>query len=112
MKDKIKISIKPLDIQDAFDSIGYKAPNYKRYKRDLMSLLPQLIIDPYKALKIEITFGFSNVNSDMEYPVKTFLYCLQKKYGFTYNIIYELLSKKVIVLKGKEFIEFQITKYV
>lgn len=59
-------------------------------------------------LTISFTFGFSTKAADIDNPVKPFLDILQKKYGFNDSRVMEMNVKKVIVPKGKEFVEFTI----
>lgn len=101
------IHIKPLSINEAFQGRRFKTPKYKKYERDVLLLLPNLDI-PKEPLKITFTFGFSNKQSDIDNPVKTIMDIMQKKWGFNDSQVYELNLKKVIVHKGKEYIDFNI----
>lgn len=71
-------------------------------------MLPKYDIPPGK-LKAEFTFGFSNSASDIDNPTKAFVDILQKKYGFNDKMIYQCVINKVIVKKGQEFIEFNLS---
>lgn len=106
----MKVSIKPLSVNEAFQGRRFKTPKYKAFQKELLLKLPKLKLDLTGALKIEITYGFSSKLSDVDNPTKMFLDCLVKKYGFDDRQIYELAQKKEIVKKGDEFIEFTITK--
>lgn len=105
----MRIKIKPLSVNDAWRGKRFKTPQYKTYEKVLGFMLPKLEI-PEGKLKIELTFGFSSKASDWDNPIKPIQDILQKKYGFNDNRIYEAVVKKEIVKKGKEFIEFNITK--
>lgn len=105
----IKISVKPLSVNQAWKGRRFKTDDYKKYERVLLLLLPKLDI-PEGDLKLSIKFGFSSKGSDLDNPVKLFQDCLQKKYKFNDSRIYELNIKKEIVKKGQEYIKFKITK--
>ena len=103
----MKIQIKPLSVNQAWQGRRFKTPTYKKYEKDLMLLLPK---DNYSSQKlgIEIEFGFSNSASDIDNPLKPFLDILQKKYLINDKQIYQLIVKKTITKKGDEFINFEI----
>lgn len=107
----MKIKYKPMSVNLAFQGKRFKTKLYKYYERDLLVILPKINV-PNVLLKIDVTFGFSNKGSDIDNPLKPFLDILQKKYGFNDSKIYELNVKKVIVKKGSEFIDFNISEYV
>jgi Holliday junction resolvase RusA-like endonuclease len=52
--------------------------------------------------------AFSNKASDIDNPIKLISDILQKRYGINDKDIYELVVKKVIVAKGREYFEFNI----
>lgn len=103
----MKILIKPLSINEAFQGKRFKTPKYKSYENHLLMLLKPLEV-PKGRLKLIATFGLSSKNADWDNPVKPFQDCLQKKYGFNDRNIYEAEIKKVDVKKGEEFIEFYL----
>ena len=94
-----KIDIKPLTVNQCWQGRRFKTKEYKRFERDLQFLLPKIEI-PEGHLKLTIIWGFSNVQSDADNPVKPFQDILQKRYGFNDSQIYELSIKKEIVKKG------------
>lgn len=103
----IKIDIKPLSVNAAWKGRRFKTPEYKKHERDCLYLLPKVSFGaPPYGLRIE--FGFSNMGSDLDNPVKPFLDILQKKYGFNDKDFVELNIKKVKTKKGKEYIKFAI----
>jgi len=104
------VKIKPLSINQAWQGRRFKTPLYKFYERELLLKLPNIKINPKVHLRLDITFGYSNMASDIDNPLKPFLDCLQKKYNINDNMIYELTVKKEIVKKSKEFINFEITE--
>jgi Holliday junction resolvase RusA-like endonuclease len=59
-------------------------------------------------LSLFLRFGLSSKNADIDNPVKPFVDCLQKRYGFNDRHIYKLTVEKVDVKKGEEFIEFEL----
>ena len=72
--------------------------------------LKKMVI-PEGKLKLVVTFGFSNAQSDCDNPVKSFLDILQKKYKFNDSRVYQILATKDIVRVGAEYIDFNIEAY-
>ena len=107
----MKIKIKPLSVNQAWRGRRFKAEIYKEYEEELFLLLPKIKI-PQGNLKLKIVFGLSNKASDVDNPVKPFVDILQKKYGFNDKNIYRLDLEKIIVKKGKEYIEFEISEFL
>ena len=108
---KYRIDKKPLSANDAWRGKRMKSELYKKYEYAMMYMLPKGIDIPDGKLTLCLTFGLSNSGSDLDNPVKQFQDCLSKKYKFNDNLIYRLEVDKVIVPKGKEFIEFEIKPY-
>lgn len=106
----MKINIKPLSVNQAWQGRRFKTDKYKSYEKELLYLLPNRknfgCLDGN--LRIDIKFGFSSKSSDIDNPVKPLLDILQKKYKFNDSQIYELHVKKTVVDKGDEFIEFNL----
>jgi Holliday junction resolvase RusA-like endonuclease len=105
----MKIEIKPLSVNQAWQGKRFKTPRYKQYEKDLMLLLPYKSIGKGK-IKIDIVFGFSSTSSDIDNPLKPFLDILQKKYQINDKQIYLLNVRKYITKKGFEFINFDINE--
>lgn len=105
----MKIDIKPLSVNQAWQGRRYKTPAYKRYERDLLLRLKPMQI-PDGDLFLDITYGFSNKQSDVDNPTKLFVDILQKKYGFNDSRVTRLNLSKQKVKKGAEFIQFEIGK--
>ena len=103
------LNIKPLTINQAYTGRRYKTPAYKKYKRDVLMILPRLKL-PEGFLSVSLEFGFSNQASDIDNPVKLFIDCLQDKYGFNDRIIKELYVRAFDVKKGDEYIKFSIVE--
>ena len=104
----MRIQIKPLSVNEAWQGKRFKTKKYKQFERDMLLMLPSLKIDFKPPLTLQITFGFSSSLSDIDNPLKPLLDCLQKKYGFNDRDIYEITVKKEIVTSGEDFIEVKI----
>ncbi len=103
----MKISIKPLSVNGAWKGRRFKSDEYKQYERDILMILPRFEV-PVGRLSLYLEFGFSSRGADFDNPIKPFTDCLQKKYGFNDNKVFEAHIKKVIVKKGEEYIKFEI----
>ena len=103
----MRVDIKPLSVNQAWQGRRYPTPKYTKYTKDMLTILPPLKVPDCK-LELEITFGLSSRAADIDNPLKCFIDCLQKKYGFDDKMIFELIVKKEIVKKGAEFIEWEI----
>jgi Holliday junction resolvase RusA-like endonuclease len=104
----MKIEIKPLSVNEAWQGRRFKTDKYKQFEKYLMLLLPKLDIKKKEKLKVDFVFGFATKASDIDNPVKPCLDVLQKKYGINDNDIFEMNIKKEVVGKGNEFIELNI----
>lgn len=103
----VRLKIKPLSVNEAWQGRRYKTKSYQSFETHVLYSLPPLKL-PEKPFKISFVFGFSNVASDIDNPIKMLLDVLQKKYGFNDKDVYELVVKKEIVKKSNEFFEFKI----
>lgn len=104
------IKIKPKSVNTCWQGRRFKTEDYKNYEVEMFYLLPESItINKKNTLKLR--FGFSSKASDLDNPVKPFVDILQKRYGFNDKTIYRLEVEKIDVLKGEEFIEFQLEEY-
>lgn len=103
----MKLNIKPLTVNQAWQGKRFKTPKYNKYINDMLCILKPLKI-PERQLHIDVTFGLSSKLSDIDNPLKCFIDCLQKKYDFNDKRIYKLTVQKIDVKKGEEFIEFEI----
>lgn len=106
----IKLEIKPLSVNKAFQGRRFKTNDYKKFEKQMLLLLPKLKKELTGSLKIELEYGFSSKLSDIDNPCKLVLDCLVKKYGFDDRQIYELNQVKKIVKKGSEYIKFSIVE--
>ena len=103
----MRISIKPLSINECFQGRRFKTNKYKSYEKELLLRLP-LIKLPHPPYHLILKFGFSSKLADWDNPVKPFQDILQKRYNFDDRDIYKATVEKEIVKKGAEFIEFKI----
>ena len=100
------VTIKPLSVNEAWQGKRFKTKAYKQYENDVLLMLPSKPKAPEGKMSLELIIGLSNMQADIDNPVKPFVDILQKKYGFNDNKIMEMTLKKVIVKKGEEFISF------
>jgi Holliday junction resolvase RusA-like endonuclease len=106
--DMIKLPIKALSVNKAWQGRRFKTKEYKAYEKDMSLLLPKLTI-PSGNLTLEVCFGYSSKLSDIDNGLKQFIDCLQKKYDFNDNRIKRLLvSVDNDVKKGDEYIKFNL----
>ena len=117
----MRIEIKPFSVNKQYNTCCMRCktskyvrrtltPDYKNFKKQLLSLLPPLNIDFKKQLKVHVVYGFSSKASDIDNPAKSTLDVLSLKYGFNDNQIYDFHELKVITKKGEEFIELTINE--
>lgn len=102
------VSIKPLSVNQCWQGKRYKTDLYTKYEHDVLFLLPRLTL-PLPPYKLELVFGVSSLLSDVDNPVKPTIDCLQKKYKFNDKLINELIVKKLMAPKGKEYFGFKIS---
>ena len=103
----IRIDIKPISANRAFQGRRFKTKEYKDYESKLMLLLPPTTI-PEPPLKLLIEVGFSSRASDLDNVLKQTIDILCKRYDFDDKHIYEIFVRKAIVKKGSEYIFFRI----
>jgi len=84
-----------------------KTSKFRKWQNDVHYLLPgNLKFEGRLCLELEI--AFSSANSDLDNGVKAIQDCLQTKYGFNDNKIYELKARKILVKKGDEYFRFHL----
>jgi Holliday junction resolvase RusA-like endonuclease len=105
----IKVDIKPLSVNQAWQGKRFKSPLYLKYEKIVLIMLPKLNIEP-PPYKVYIELGFSSPLADIDNPVKPILDIIQKKYNINDKDIFELNVKKEIIKKGNEFFKFKIEK--
>jgi len=106
-----RIDIKPLSVNHlstVIDGQIRKSKKHKKYVRDIGLLLPAMGSPGEGPLRLELEFGMSNPNADIDNPVKPIQDCLQAKYQFNDRQIHELLIRKKIVEKNEEYFSFSI----
>ena len=103
----VRIDIKPLSVNKAWQGKRYKTEKYLVYQNTLLWLLPKIKV-PAPPYQIYFKFGFSNSLSDWDNPVKPTQDILSKKYGFNDKLIRRAIVETEIVKKGEEYIEFEI----
>ena len=101
------LDIKPLSVNCAWKGRRFKTDKYNRYISDVLRMLKPVKV-PDGPLELYLKFGFSSASSDFDNPVKCFVDCLQKKYGFNDKMIKRCIIEVDQVKKGKEFIEWDL----
>lgn len=107
---EVKLNIKPLSVNEAWQGRRFKTPKYKQYERDVLFILPKIFL-PDGPLAIELDFGLSTRNADWDNPIKPFVDILQKKYGFNDSRIYQATVTKTIVKKGSEYVTYKLLPF-
>lgn len=110
----IRVNIKPLSVNDAWQGKRYKTPEYKQYEEDLMFILPnaKIELDKKKKYQIHFKFAFSSDASDWDNCIKTTQDCIAKRYGFNDRLIKKGIVDTEKVKKGKEYFEFKIIELI
>ena len=103
----IRVDIKPLSVNEAFQGRKFKTPKYKAYEYHTLLLLPKITLPPAPYV-IHFEFGLSSLLADWDNPVKPLQDILQKKYGFNDKDIHRAIVDKVKVKKGEEYFKFKI----
>lgn len=107
----MKLNIKPLSVNQCWQGKRFKTIKYKVYEQELMLILPKDQYIPSGEIVLNLEFGFSSALSDFDNPVKPFVDCLQKKYGFNDRMIKRCTIDVEKAEKGKEYIDFRMTDY-
>ena len=106
-----RIAIKPLSVNEAWQGKRFKTDAYKHFEYYVLLLLKKQAVPPGE-LTLHLNWGFSNyASSDTDNPIKPFVDCLQKKFGFNDNKIKQMIIEKFRVAKGDEYIEFELVPY-
>ena len=88
----------------------FKSKKYKEYQDIIFEQLKDKSW-PFKlddTLGVIVRVGFSNKLSDLDNALKPLFDTLSTKYGWNDNKIYKIEARKLIVPKGKEFINVTI----
>ena len=107
----IKIEIKPLSVNKAWQGRKFKTKDYNIYIKELSFMLPDIEL-PEQPYELIISFGMSSAASDIDNPLKPFIDILAKKYEFNDKKISKLIVTKEKVKKGEEFICFELKHFV
>lgn len=106
----MRVDIKPLSVNKAWQGKRFKTKEYAKYERDVLLMLPKFKVPP-PPYQLNLEYGFSNKASDADNPSKPFIDILQKKYGINDRDIYKIVIEKKIVGKGHEYIEFDLSHF-
>lgn len=106
----ITVPVKPLSVNEVWQGKRFKTQAYKHYEKLLLSILPKIVV-PEPPYEIYFKFGFSNIASDFDNPVKPLTDILQKRYCFNDKSICRAVIEKVKVEKGNEFFCFEIKHF-
>ena len=107
----MRINIKPLSVNQAWQGKRFKTKKYLDYEQELMLLLRPIKI-PEPPYSVIYEFGLSSSLADWDNPIKPAQDILQKKYGFNDKDIFEARVRKVKVEKGAEYILFEIKSFI
>lgn len=99
--------IKPLSVNNCWQGKRFKTKAYKDYEAELLYTLPAQTL-PEPPYRVYFEFGFSNICSDWDNPIKPLQDIMQKKYGFNDRDIVEANVKKVKVKKGGDYFKFSL----
>ena len=103
----IYLEIKPLSVNECWQGKRFKTKAYLKYEKDLLLILPKIKM-PEPPFEIYFEFGFSNIMSDWDNPVKPLQDILQKKYGFNDKDIIKAVVVKKKVKKGEDYFKISI----
>jgi hypothetical protein len=107
----VKKLIKPLSVNECWRGQRFKTKKYTISEEELWSTLRVAPLPPAPD-SIYFEFGFSNVLSAYDNPVKPLQDILQKKYQFNDKEIFEARIVKKKVAKGQEYFIFKITTFI
>lgn len=108
-----KLRVKPVSVNEAWQLKGFRKFKSKKYKEYQDIIFKQLedVSWPFKldvSLDVIVRVGFSNKLSDLDNALKPLFDTLSTLYEWNDNKIYSIKAKKLIVPKGKEFINVTI----
>ena len=103
-----RVNLKPLSMNEAFMGRKRKTAAYRNYEIKVPKELPDLDLPERGPLGLRLRACLSNRAADLDNVVKPFLDILQANYGFNDNRIYIIEMTKVKVLKGEEYIAFEL----
>ena len=108
-----KLKVKPVSANEAWQLRGFRKFKSKKYRDYQKIIMDQLMFTEWPFDQDEKLYGiykvgFSNVLSDLDNAIKPLQDTLSSIYGFNDNKIYGFKAKKLIVPKGKEYINVAI----
>jgi len=103
----INLKIKPLSVNECWQGKRFKTKADLKYEKDLLLILSKIKM-PEPPFEIHFEFGFSNIMSDWDNPVKQLQDILQKKYGFNDKDIIKAVDVKKKVKKGEDYFKISI----
>jgi hypothetical protein len=117
----IKLDIKPLSINEAYDPIAVrrgkkwigqliKSKAYTKYKKDLPLLLPPMHQLPEGKLVLLIKWHFKTAASDYDNPIKPMQDLICDYYGVNDNKIYMGIQQKLTGY-NQPYISFEFLQY-
>ena len=104
------LKLKPLSVNQAWQGRRFKTDAYKTYAKQVLFYLRGGKVKDEK-LCLYLRFGLSSGNADFDNPVKCFVDCLQKKYGFNDNKIKRCVIDVDNVPKGSEYVFFNMLEH-
>ena len=116
MQFKRKLLVKPVSVNEAWQLKGFrkfKSKKYNDYQKIIYSQLEDTKwpFEVDKLLQVKVKVGFSNKLSDLDNALKPLFDTLSSHYGWNDNKIYFIATKKLIVPKGKEYIDVEFKIY-
>jgi len=109
-----KFKTKPISLNECWQLKGWRKFKSKKYKlfQDDIALQLRETDWPYKSRDLELEaiyrFGFSNRAADLDNAVKPIQDTLSDLYSWNDSKMYGFKASKIIVPKGKEFINVSI----
>lgn len=110
---KVKLDVKAMSVNRAWQGRRFKTTDYKDYEKELMQCLPELddFFEFNQPLHLNIIFGLSNMAADIDNGVKPLVDIMQKKYKFDDKWLFSMEIDKHLVNRGSEYIFFEILPY-
>lgn len=105
---KVKIKIKPLSVNDAWQGKRYRSYKYEKYRNLILNSLKGRHEKISGKLFVFYEFGFSSSSSDIDNPVKCIQDVVFEHYGINDNRVYFSMQKKTLVKQGEEFVKINI----
>lgn len=108
-----KLKVKPVSVNEAWQLKGFrkfKSKKYREYQEEFDRQLADISwpFKPDVELDVIVRVGFSNRLSDLDNALKPLFDTLSTKYDWNDNKIYSIKARKILVPKGKEFINVSI----